>query len=126
MPPKKAIRSSLDTTENLLGEGKALSPLRLPSIGDVLRACSFKRVQLKTSVLEPAWKKIRVEVLDEVFRIWGTASIPTVTLAQARKMLDTYHNMINNLRKSFAQHNRSPAYKVKLANSETHVIGCFR
>ena len=53
MAPKRVTRCDQDFIESLLGASEPLNPLQLPTSGDVLRAYSFLRKELKTSANEP-------------------------------------------------------------------------
>ena len=107
------MRSNFDATEKLLGAGIELCAVKLPTVSDVLRCCSLKRKQMKHSIVEPKWSKIRELVLEEVFRIWVKASVPTVSIARARAMLDKYHDTVNDLRKASVKYKKSVNFEKK-------------
>ena len=56
-----------DFIESLLGASERLNPLQLPTSGDVLRAYSFLRKELKTSANEPTG--VESQIVDEVLGI---------------------------------------------------------
>ena len=85
-------RSTSDWIESEIGVARVFLETQLPTIGDVLRACSWKRIQLKTGAKEPAWTEIKNYAVKEIMRIWHDASIPVKSVKRVSAMVDKYHN----------------------------------
>ena len=67
MAPKRVTRCDQEFIESLLCASEPLDPLQLPTSGDVLRAYSFLRKELKTSANEPTG--VKSQIVDEVLGI---------------------------------------------------------
>ena len=112
MPPKEVKRNDQDFIVFLLGASEPLNPLKLPTTGDVLRAYSFLRNQMKTSAYEPTGMKSKI--VDEILAIWNKASIPTVNKARVLLVFKACHAKIDHLRKLNSKEKKTLRYETKL------------
>ena len=107
-------RRDRDFTESLIGPAAIMSEIQLPTVGDILRACSMRRKQLKTGSQEPKWTDIRNYVAKKVMGIWGKASLPYKSDKRVFSMIDSYHNTLVKLRKVPSKHKGTHLYQDKM------------
>ena len=116
-----SVKASTDFVENLIGTAEELNECQLPTLGDVLRACSMKRKDLKSGSLEPKWNEIRNFVSKKIMNIWVKASLPHKSEKRVRSTLDFHHNHLVKLRKAPRSHKK----KQNIRRSESKFIGAM-
>ena len=110
MPPV-SNRANKDFIEIVLGDARSIDESQLPTVADVLRACSLRRKELKTGSQEPKWTEVRNYVAQKVIEIWCKASLPYKSEKRIFSMIDAYHNALTKLRKVPAKHKKSDIHK---------------
>ena len=94
-----SIRNNHDFIETLLGGAKYFNKSQLPTIANVLRACSMRRKELMNGSLEPKWTDIRNYVSKRVMEIWHKASLPIKSEKCVLMMLEHQHEKLIKVRK---------------------------
>ena len=116
-PPK--LRSTILSCL-LLGNSEDLKTNVLPTKEMVLKYYLYLRAT--SGVQKP--KGLHYSVTESVLEVWRTSSIPTVSKAQAQKLVNKLLESYSNLKKSYAR-KESNAFKVKFKAFKVDISQLF-
>jgi hypothetical protein len=88
---------------------------QLPTHADVIKSILFRRMQLKKDTgKDPSNKDICKTLAERFSKIYGSASIPSVTVKQIGDKILSYHNKYQTLIKPYKARCNVESYKQKL------------
>ena len=106
-------RTRSESSDLFCGDAKPLNTQKLPTIEDVLQACTWERKSRKSSAKEPPWNEIKSDISSIVYEIWQNSSIPTVSLKRIGDMIQKYHDQHRGIWRSFKRDQHKPVFKNK-------------
>ena len=120
------MRSAFEDESLIYGKPCELSNGKLPLTGDIMRACDWKRIEMKGGKVgfDPSRKEIVRVIAKEVKQIWNLASIPTISNKGIEKKIDVLHGKYKKLKKSVSRID-DPRFKSMLCKYQSECMTLF-